>query len=808
MKYADFLRKVYANYPGSIPDKLLFTLGKEYVRLSIVKSEKETQAKTDDFIHQKSSGNVDHILSKREEIEVEDILKPGEKIRLVLIEGEPGIGKTTLAVELCHQWQNHRLLQQFSLVVFLRLREKRVYSATHIKDLFFDENEARKNNTVEEVIKSDGEGVLFIFDGFDELPVKLQDESFIVDMMKDPTYLPEATIIVTSRPSSFHKLHPILKCVCSKHLEIVGFTNESIYEAASKALNNYENISIYLSANPSVKATMYNPLNSAIILNMYKQRSERLMIPHDLTLTQLYTELSCSLISSYLNGIADTRATKLPKDLTEFPDDLYSQLLKIGELAYNGTVKDNEEMFETLPGDGSGLGLLIEYRSLFSVSETVKFTFFHKSLQEYLSAFYISKQELDKQREFVSMSLPYQAGVVRFVAGLTKMKEIGWYIISTSPCFVGKIQINPLLFTCFYEAHALENCVAFLKQEKRFIHISLTGYEMYALGYTISMCGRSWNLTLPRTTASGFEMLVQGLKHNDSTGSIQTLNLYSSREIIKYLPLMPQSIIQKIEILSLFDCYLTEDGFQNLAQFIPQLHSLTALTINNNPGGPGSLVDLMKALKSHTKIEYLSMDNVDIGMEDVGALSDLIASSNSLKWLRVGTMFWEVNMSQICTQQELVKTVLSTNTASSLIDVEIVLLPIQDNINVLMEGVDVVSNRLESLSLIYYPLKYQELRGEKLWHLLANNILKQLTLDLILSEQDIESMVLWLEENDSLETLQLSEHNKKSLSNKVLDPRIKFVNSVQHPQNLRFIIPNLGNISLYFFLECRRHLEP
>ena len=442
MEYAEYLRKGYANYFGSMPDKLPFTIGKEYVRLTIVKSEIETQEEAENLIHQKSSGNVDHILGQREEIEVKDILKPGEKNHLVLIEGEPGIGKSTLVLELCHQWQNHMLLQQFSLVILLRLREKRVYSATDIKDLFFDKNEARKNNAVEEVIRSDGQGVLFILDGFDELPIKLQDESFIVDIMKDPTYLPDATIIVTSRPSSSHKLHPILKSVCSKHIEIVGFTNESIYEAASKVLNNHEHFSVYLSANPNVKAIMYNPLNSAVILKMYKERSER-PIPHDLTLTQLYTELSRSLLSSYLNGIGDTRARKLPENLKEFPEDLYIQLLKISELAYNGTVTDNKEIFETLPENCSGLGLLIEYHSLiFSVSETVQYTFFHKSLQEYMSAFFISQQQLVKQREFIKMGSPYRfRSIINFAAGLTKMKGDGWEILC-----------NSLLLSCFYEA--------------------------------------------------------------------------------------------------------------------------------------------------------------------------------------------------------------------------------------------------------------------------------------------------------------------------------------------------------------------
>ena len=710
MEYADYLRKSYANQLGSRPDKLPFTLGQEYVRLTIVKSEKETQEKAEKFIHQKSSGNVDQFLTEREEIEVKNILKPEEKTRLVLIEGEPGIGKTTLAVELCHQWQNHSLLQQFSLVVLLRLREETVKFATDIKDFFFHPDEKLRDQLVDEIKSSLGENVLLVFDGFDELPIELRQKSLVIDMIKGNKHLPEATVLVTSRPSALAELQPLLKSTSSKHIEIVGFTEESIDKAASKVFDNhalYSNFSAYLSANPVVKAIMYNPLNSALVFNMYNQnfKSER-PIPH--TLTQLYTELSRGLISSYLNGIGDPLATKL-RELEQLPQKHYFQLVKIGELAYNGTVNDNREIFEKLPENCSELGLLIEYCSHFSVSETVKYTFFHKSFQEYLSAFYISQQQLDKQGEFINMSLlQNQTGVVNFVAGLTKIKEVGLDMLHTLEYY----KDMPLIFTCFYEAQDVENCNIFLEQENLYMHSSLTGYEMYALGYTVSMCGRSWNLTLPGTTMSGIEMLSHGLKN--STGSIRALDLHSSEGITKYFPLIPQFILQKIENLSLIRCNLTKEDFNDLAQSISDIPhpSLKVLTINLNPGGPGSLVDLIESLKTHTKIEYLSMNDLDIGMEDVAALSDLISSSSSLKWLRVGgelsTSYSKDNAEHV--QQKLVKIVLSSST---LVNVEIVFLQDVD-VSAIMEHVDVVSNTLESLTLIGTATY----RAQKLWHLL------------------------------------------------------------------------------------------
>ena len=61
-------------------------------------------------------GGVDQILRVKAPIQIEDILtpKPGETLQCVLVEGAPGVGKTTLAWELCKQWGKGKLFQQFA----------------------------------------------------------------------------------------------------------------------------------------------------------------------------------------------------------------------------------------------------------------------------------------------------------------------------------------------------------------------------------------------------------------------------------------------------------------------------------------------------------------------------------------------------------------------------------------------------------------------------------------------------------------------------------------------------------------------
>ena len=792
-KYARYLKSKYKKYLGSIPGKLVLTLGKEYVPLTLVKYEIDTQEKAEEFFLKLHSGNVDQSLAERREIKVKDIFKPGKNTRLVVVEGEPGIGKSTLALELCHQWQNGNSLQHFSIVLLLKLREESVRSAKHIRDLFFHPDDKIRDKLLEEMNENLGEGVLIIFDGFDELPVELRKGSLISDLINSPDNLSEATIMVTTRPSASAEMEVALKKVAlknvtTKYIQIVGFSKNSIHTAASKVFNDPKLFSAfikYLSRNPAVEALIHNPLNCAIVVKLYKQNFiTRKRIHH--TLTWLYTELSRYLISSYLIEEGDTfLAQALPEKLEKFPKKLYYPLLDVGELAYNGAVNGNREIFEKIPGNSTGLGLLIEHHTIFSVNETIKYNFFHKSLQDFMTAFYISQQKPNKQREIIEMGEESTVDAIKFVAGLTKtvyeevltisvMKQWGTFD------FYSPFSVSRLAITCLYEAGNSENCMVFdgygfevFKFEGFFRE-----YDMYAIGYVISLCGNSWNLILPDTTESELEMFGHGLENNPhSEGSIHMLALTSSNGIMnqgKNLLQIPGHILHKIEILLLNHCNMSHDGFQNLAMCVPKLHNLRTLVVDSSINGPGSLVSLMQSLKTHGKLESLSMERLEMGMKDISALSAMIQSSNSLKVLQVGGGL--KSTPEIDTQ--LVKTVLSP---SSLVDVEVKFKSRSHYNFSILEGIEIISNSLQSLTLrdVSEPQerRVSTEKGTGLRTLLQENTsLRHLSLLFNLNRNELENLLLWLEENKSLETLELSEDVRRLIpeSEKILDNRISF----------------------------------
>ena len=74
-------------------------------------------------------GNIKKMLKGRREISKEEILESDEgqdKIRLVLIEGAPGIGKkSTLAWELCRKWKRLSCMEKNTLVVLVSPQYRR-----------------------------------------------------------------------------------------------------------------------------------------------------------------------------------------------------------------------------------------------------------------------------------------------------------------------------------------------------------------------------------------------------------------------------------------------------------------------------------------------------------------------------------------------------------------------------------------------------------------------------------------------------------------------------------------------------------
>ena len=369
------------------------------------------------------------------EVNVYDIfraLNKGEGV-MTLVEGSPGIGKTTFCLKLAHDWASKNTATtspSFEFVLLLKCRDiDGDIMETIIEQLLpKDINE----NTTEKLLDflrdiHNQERILIILDGLDELPEK---SKHYVDELLHRRILPFCYVLATCRQERGIEVKK--EFVFDVRLQIEGFTESDAFEYIRKHFKSVdpvhctkgEGLIEEIKENTLLHALRNNPLNLLLLCVIYEDYAGKLPSSR--------TELYQIIVRCLLRRYCTKHGRKAHEDDRDLEKEFEEDILALGKLAWKCLLNDRhsfrEDELKKLERRNDklvarGLGLLYKEESLKKLNPQHEYCFLHKSFQEYLAASCIA-HKLQKNEFNVFEYLDYDdlvgkyPQVFLFVAGM------------------------------------------------------------------------------------------------------------------------------------------------------------------------------------------------------------------------------------------------------------------------------------------------------------------------------------------------------------------------------------------------------
>ena len=336
------------------------------------------------------------------EIDVDDIFRSSEEHNdpLVLVEGSPGIGKTTFCLKLAHDWANGtmpRNFPSFKLVFLLKCRDifKDVVEEIFEQLLPEDRKEKTKealDNFFEDL--NNQKQILIILDGLDELPDKSEDR---VNKILSRKKLSFCYVLATTRQEKGIYTREQFKFdIC---LVIEGFSAENSIEYIRKHFRSIgvkhsskgERLIEEIKGNPLLDEIRINPLNLLLLCVVYED--------HEGSLPSSSTGLYQTIVRCLLRKYCAREELKTPKKDEDLDKHFEIPILALGELAWKCLLNDQlsfyEDELEELGRSNENivarrLGLVYMEESLRRLKPRHSYSFLHKTFQEYLAAAHIA----------------------------------------------------------------------------------------------------------------------------------------------------------------------------------------------------------------------------------------------------------------------------------------------------------------------------------------------------------------------------------------------------------------------------------
>lgn len=557
-------------------------------------------------------------------VTINDILEDGYG-RVVLIEGDPGTGKTTLMLHLCKQWSEGQLLKG-NLVLWIPLRQYKLETTLH--ELF---DKLGYPEIIQYAQQNNGKGLILILDGWDELPNHLQASSLFHDIVFNVNKIfQRSTIIVTSRPVSSDDIAELVE-ERKTHYQILGFSPQNIDKYIEQYFNNHNSQSAklliaFLKGHENLHRHFYIPITVEIMCFVCKKDSK---IP--VTLSKLYERF---VVLHIRHNVPETHKHVMKRftSLSSMPEKFKPVFNKLCKTAFH-TLKEEELLFD---GDGleitdedmehlrmehfDGFGLLHvdHYTSDVATMETF-YCFIHRAVQELLAAIFVMDNVniIDVLDEHFYKG-SYLLNVFPFLFGLVPKEDLRPLARKLMQIFVKSNKNRKLLSTilyCLFEAQVEVLCNEFAQVfgEKKEVNLQLASLLEYRYAsYFLSVCGE--------------KKLKVDLSH-----SVELTEPHAE-VMSKYLQKTSTDIAS-------FKCLvqLTHQGMEHFAKVLSSQRNLLSIKLYSLGFLSADCVKILctSICKHNTSITELDLPYAKLSTEDLDSLGLLLTTCTSLEELHM-----------------------------------------------------------------------------------------------------------------------------------------------------------------------------
>ena len=564
---------------------------------------------------------------------------------VVLIEGEPGMGKTTYCQKLAYDWatkQDREWDESFpriEVLLLLRCREIQSSIWEAIDEQILPEDidpEAKKRFF--QFLRENPSKVLLVLDGLDEAdPEKLELILKLIQKEK----LPGCFIVVTSRLEAGSKIRRYTDTL----LEIVGFITADAKCFVRKYFQHSEHLAETLIAelrSENLNELTRNPLNTLLLCVIFEDFNG--VFPNNRT--QLYIEIVLFVLRRYesKNGLSSGG-----KDLLLV---YKKELMTLGRMALD-SLRKQELYFEDDKTDLKQ-SLVVKFGFLSIQAGCRKrapyhrYGFFHKSFQEFFSALFLAFSIIDGEMDCRSVLTDERYAeelsvVFTFMTGI-----VATYSTETAELIVHSIASMINVSGCtsdeypsrmFFALDFINECktcaeniytklsYAFGKSLELVEVVSPKSYSL-CQGYRTDtlFSALAVNSTVVKLNCEGtfFDIeegssLVKALTTNTS---ISTLLLSHSRTRDEFVYLLSQALRENTSIttLDLSHNIISCEGAYFLSEALKVNTSLATMHLSHNHIGAYGAYHLSQALRVNTSLTTLHLSNTFISSKIVSYL--------------------------------------------------------------------------------------------------------------------------------------------------------------------------------------------